>query len=115
MGLACNLLDWMSTHRLPLELFREEETNLWVVVDISAGKVKGSGESAMSALISARMNEADEDVERLFEMSDEEVIAEIRATGEDPDEVAARVQRIAEAAITAVLDGALATTPQKED
>lgn len=51
------LLDWMTYHHLPLELFREEETGLWVVVDASCGVVKGSGESCLDALVEARSKE----------------------------------------------------------
>lgn len=44
------LLEWMTRHHLPLELFREQETELWVVVDTSQGQVLASGESTYSAL-----------------------------------------------------------------
>ena len=52
------LLEWMSSHHLPLELFREEETELWVVVDSSAGYVLASGETARGALAEAKMTES---------------------------------------------------------
>jgi len=54
MGISTeNLLEWMGTYHLPLELFREDETQLWVVVDVSCGCVIGSGESPTIALFEA--------------------------------------------------------------
>lgn len=52
------LLDWMTYHHLPLEMCREEESQLWVVVDTSASTVIGSGESCEDALFAARSKEA---------------------------------------------------------
>lgn len=54
---AEELLDWMTYHHLPLELFREEETQAWVVVDTSRGTVIGSGETTTLALQEARQKE----------------------------------------------------------
>ncbi len=51
------LLDWMTYHHLPLELFREEETEMWVVCDTSRGTVIGSGETTTDALAEARLKE----------------------------------------------------------
>lgn len=51
------LLEWMSHHHLPLELFREEETQLWVVADASGGGVLASGETAFLALSEACVKE----------------------------------------------------------
>lgn len=47
---AYNLLEWMGDHHLPLELFREEETQAWVLVDTSSGEVRGSGDTPYNAL-----------------------------------------------------------------
>lgn len=47
---AYNLLEWMGDHELPLELFREEESQAWVLVDTSKGQVKGSGGTPYDAL-----------------------------------------------------------------
>ena len=52
-----DLLDWMGSHYLPLELFREEETGLWVVVDVSKGEVLASEESPAEALSTAKSKE----------------------------------------------------------
>ncbi len=51
------LLDWMTHHHLPLELFREEETQSWVVADASGSGVVGSGETCLLALAEARSKE----------------------------------------------------------
>jgi hypothetical protein len=47
---AAALLDWMTYHRLPLHLYREQETETWAIVDASTNTVLGSGESAEDAL-----------------------------------------------------------------
>lgn len=52
------LLDWMTFHHLPLELFREDETQAWVVVDRSTDVVLGSGETALDALSEANFKES---------------------------------------------------------
>lgn len=52
------LLDWMTYHHLPLELFREEETELWVVVDTSVGHVLASGETTTEALAEAKAKQS---------------------------------------------------------
>lgn len=51
------LLDWMTYHHLPLHLFREEEGG-WVVVDASTDEVKGSGATALWALVAAHEKES---------------------------------------------------------
>ena len=55
------LLEWMGCHHLPLELFREEETDLWVVVDSAAGAVLSSAETPLGALRGAQTKEASTD------------------------------------------------------
>lgn len=56
---AERLLEWMTFHHLPLQLWREEEGGPWVVVDASSDRVLGSGGSAHDALIAARRNSTD--------------------------------------------------------
>ncbi len=51
-------LDWMGNHDRPLELFREEETRRWVVVDTSQGTVLASDDSPRGALVEAQRKEA---------------------------------------------------------
>ena len=53
-----HLLDWMAEHHLPIELFREEETQSWVACDASAGTVLGFGATPLDALVEARTKEA---------------------------------------------------------
>lgn len=52
-----SLLDWMTHHHLPLQLFREEEPGNWVICDASQGTVLGSGETCLLALAEARSKE----------------------------------------------------------
>lgn len=52
------LLDWMTYNHLPLELFREDETGLWVVVDTSKGHVLASGETTTDALAEAKAKQS---------------------------------------------------------
>ncbi|MCD1619177.1 hypothetical protein K7H20_13990 [Salipiger manganoxidans] len=50
VGEAARLLDEMTHHHLPLQLWREADTECWVLVDGSTRTVIGSGETAFDAL-----------------------------------------------------------------
>lgn len=54
MDSGTKLLEWMGAHHLPLGLFPEEETRLWVVVDYSSGQVLASEETPLDALSHAK-------------------------------------------------------------
>lgn len=56
------LLEWMTAHHLPLQLYREadEDGGNWVVVDNSSNAVLGSGGCAHEALIAAHRSESGE-------------------------------------------------------
>ncbi|MBY6005413.1 Lar family restriction alleviation protein [Salipiger bermudensis] len=49
---AAYLLEWMTYHHLPLQLWQEDDGS-WVIVDNSTGSVLGSGETAEIALRAA--------------------------------------------------------------
>jgi hypothetical protein len=53
---AAQLLEWMTHHHLPLQLWREED-GAWVIVDNSANHVLGSGETAEDAIRTAHQRE----------------------------------------------------------
>ncbi len=53
---AEQLLDWMTHHHLPLQIFHEEDGD-WVVVDGSRSTVMASGETVLDALTSAHSME----------------------------------------------------------
>lgn len=48
------LLDWMTHHHLPLQLWKEADTDTWVVVNNSNGTVLGSGPAAIDALAESK-------------------------------------------------------------
>lgn len=57
---AEHLLDWMTHHHLPLQIFREEDGG-WVVVDGSQSTVLASGETVLDALTFAHSKEGQGD------------------------------------------------------
>lgn len=50
---AADLLCWMGQASVPLELFREEDSQLWMVIDASEGHILAAAETPLLALFDA--------------------------------------------------------------
>lgn len=57
---AGELLEWMTYHHLPLQLWCEADDGSWVVVDASSDRALGFGGSAEDALQAAYKKELDD-------------------------------------------------------